>query len=88
MSYIVISFNDGGYALWCEFEEMFRVCGDFVGVEGNNLVWLMFHSCSCDWWMLLCRLTLILKFGINIVWGSFVSWNWAKWCLRVEWSDV
>ena len=38
MSYFVIMFNDGRYDVRCEFEEMLRVCRDFVGVEGNSLV--------------------------------------------------
>ena len=33
MSYLVIMFNDGRYALRCEFEEMLRECGDLFEVE-------------------------------------------------------
>ena len=44
MNYLVIIFNDGKYALRCEFEEMLRECGDLLEVEGNSLVRLMFHS--------------------------------------------
>ena len=48
MSYLVIMFNNGTYVLRCEFEEILRECGDFVGVEGNPLVVLMFHRFSYD----------------------------------------
>ena len=38
MSYLMIMFKDGRYALRCEIEEILRECGDLVGVEGNPLV--------------------------------------------------
>ena len=49
----MIMFNDGRYALSCEFEEIFRVCGDLLEVEGPSIGWIMLHNCSCDWCMLL-----------------------------------
>ena len=43
MSYVMIIFNDGRNALRSKFWGILKECGEFVGFEGNPLMWLMFE---------------------------------------------
>ena len=84
----MIMLNDGRYALRCELEKMYGECWDLLEVERNFIVWLMFHSHSCDLVDVVVSTCSKIEMWFEYLVRKFVSWNWVKWCLWVEQGDV